>query len=700
MAEGAGGGIAVFTDRSSGGFFRKAPAAMEIAIAYGGMSSSAYSGGRALRFPLGGKHEISFHFAPYQADWRKAGIPVLSDAISQPLLVTQESPAQDTAASLVTVQPEDAAMITAVARHKDKLTIRLWRPYDADADVTINVNGASKLERTDLLDRRPEPVSGNTIRMHRNQIVTLCALDEQTRTRTKRNEMKTPTPDSTIRCHRCVLLILACLLTGAAALADDPGRPKIVNNSLFAANGQKLRGDTLFITDTTRNNRGDEFTLTAQAWSENAHLGFNVRRLWASGGTEPTDAAKLAKLDQCVDLAARARQYVIIVYGPSSTKPIGSVNHREFWDTIAPRYKNRTHVIYELANEPHEPWPISDEETDALTGGIPMANRVRKLAPDTPIILFSLARTPRAPWYYQKFQEGYQAKYGVGWSWANALVGFHGYYLASAAQMKAVQDKWPCVNTETPTYYRGDGEKTVFGQYVYAIEDNWDQIVIMEELGIAWINFDHCTRIPYGEPAPAPWLRWIFRDFYTGFFADYLVKKNQAWWTKGSVAALTAPDHCATFTAPAAVRLTAFATDNSGTISKVEFYSGASKLGETMAAPYAFTWNGVGVGTYALTAKAINKAGASYTSYPISVSVLADGLSKATIAAATFGGKQKGNDIEKSLNADARKKLANDGMLAADLAKRGEDKCHRRRPEASPHQGKHVRREDQYALDE
>ena len=471
------------------------------------------------------------------------------------------------------------------------------------------------------------------------------------------------------RWHRCALRFLAGLLCGTAALAAEPGRPFIVNNSLCAADGQKLRGDSLFFTDTTRNNRGDEFTLTAQAWSENAHLGFNIRRLWASGGTEPTDAAKLAKLDQCVDLAARAGQYVIIVYGPSSTKPIGTDNHREFWDIVAARYKNRTHVIYELANEPPETWPTNNEETDAFTGGIPMANRVRKLAPDTPIILFSLAKTPRTPSYYQKFEDGFRAKYGVAWSWANALVGFHGYYLASAAQMQAVKDKWPCLNTETPTYYRGDGEKTVFGQFVYAIEDNWDQIVIMEKLGISWINFDHCTRIPYGEPAPAPWMRWIFRDFYTGPFADYMVKKNVAWWIKGPAAAITAPENCATFTAPASVSMTASATDKSGTITKVEFYSGATKLGETTAAPYAFTWNEVGVGTYALTAKAINNAGASYTSYPVPVTVLAGGLAKATIADATAGAKQKGNAIEKAYNADVRKNLANDGMLAADLAK-------------------------------
>ena len=460
------------------------------------------------------------------------------------------------------------------------------------------------------------------------------------------------------------VIVITGVLCGAAALAADPGRPKIVNNSLYAADGQKMRGDTLFLTNTTRNNRGDEFTLKPKAWSENAHIGFNIRRLWASGGTEANNAAKLARLDQCVDLAARAGQYVIIVYGPPSDGPIGSNHHKEFWSIVAARYKDRTHVIYELANEPPDAWPANASETAAFTGGIPMAKMVRDSAPDTPIILFSNNQNPRSPSYYQQFQDGYQAKYGVAWSWANALIGFHGYYNATTAQMQAVKARWPCINTETPTYYRGDGEKTAYGQSVYSIEDDWDEIVRMEQLGIAWINFDHCTRMPYGEPAPSPWYRWIFHDFHTGPFADYMVRKNVAWWVKGPAAAITSPENCATFTAPASVTLTASATDNSGTIAKVEFYSGATKLGETTTAPHSFTWNGVGMGTYALTAKAINNAGASYTSYPVKITVLASGLAKATIADLTAGAQQKGNSKERAYDGNLNTRWANDGTLA------------------------------------
>jgi len=464
-----------------------------------------------------------------------------------------------------------------------------------------------------------------------------------------------------------VLLTLALLLASTSvsvAAAAEPGRPKIVSNSLVASDGQKLRGDTLFLTDTTRNNRGDEFTLTVQAWSETARLGFNVRRLWASGGTEPTDAAKLEKLDQCVELAAQAGQYIIIVYGPPDKKPFGSKHHKEFWRIVAPRYKERTHVIYELSNEPPDAWPISAEESDTVTGGIPMAKGVRELAPDTPMILFSNDQNPRAVAYYQKFETGYQAKYGSAWSWSNALVGFHGYYNATAAQMQAVKDQWPCLNTEVPTYYRGDGERTAYGQLVYSVEENWDQIVRLEQLGIAWINFSHCTRIPYGEPAPTPWYRWIFRDFEAGAFADYLVKKNVAWWTKGPVAAITSPEHCDTFPMPGPVTVTAAATSGNGTIAKVEFFNSGTKLGEATNAPYSFTWRDVAVGTYSLTAKATTLDGASCASYPVKVGILAPGLTQTKIVDSTAGAQQKGNTKDKAHDGKINTRWANDGTLA------------------------------------
>ena len=60
---------------------------------------------------------------------------------------------------------------------------------------------------------------------------------------------------------------------------------------------------------------------------------------------------------------------------------------------------------------------------------------------------------------------------------------------------------------------------------------------------------------------------------------------------------LTQPANGATFTAPATVNLAATASDADGTVTKVEFFNGAAKLGEDTTAPYTFTWSGVPAGT-------------------------------------------------------------------------------------------------------
>ena len=55
--------------------------------------------------------------------------------------------------------------------------------------------------------------------------------------------------------------------------------------------------------------------------------------------------------------------------------------------------------------------------------------------------------------------------------------------------------------------------------------------------------------------------------------------------------------------------LAASASDPDGTVAKVEFFNGATKLGEDATAPYAFTWSGVRPGTYTLTARATDDLG-------------------------------------------------------------------------------------------
>ncbi|MEV4159896.1 glycoside hydrolase family 48 protein [Nonomuraea dietziae] len=87
---------------------------------------------------------------------------------------------------------------------------------------------------------------------------------------------------------------------------------------------------------------------------------------------------------------------------------------------------------------------------------------------------------------------------------------------------------------------------------------------------------------------------------------------------------VTSPSAGATFTAPATVAIAAEAGDADGSVAKVEFFQGSTKLGEDTTAPYAYSWADVAVGEYSLTARATDDKGAITTSAPVGISVKAD----------------------------------------------------------------------------
>ncbi|MBM4165070.1 MAG: tandem-95 repeat protein, partial [Lentisphaerae bacterium] len=92
-------------------------------------------------------------------------------------------------------------------------------------------------------------------------------------------------------------------------------------------------------------------------------------------------------------------------------------------------------------------------------------------------------------------------------------------------------------------------------------------------------------------------------------------------WNQNPTCALTAPANGASFTAPASITLTANASDTDGTVAKVEFFNGATKLGEDTTSPYQYDWTGVVAGAYTLTAKATDNGGAVTTSAGVNVTV-------------------------------------------------------------------------------
>ena len=84
---------------------------------------------------------------------------------------------------------------------------------------------------------------------------------------------------------------------------------------------------------------------------------------------------------------------------------------------------------------------------------------------------------------------------------------------------------------------------------------------------------------------------------------------------------ITAPATNTGFAQGSAITITASASDGDGTVTKVEFFSGTTKLGEDATAPYSYTWNNAAVGSYSITAKATDNSGSSTTSEAITIRV-------------------------------------------------------------------------------
>src|SRR5215211_6874375 len=84
---------------------------------------------------------------------------------------------------------------------------------------------------------------------------------------------------------------------------------------------------------------------------------------------------------------------------------------------------------------------------------------------------------------------------------------------------------------------------------------------------------------------------------------------------------LTSPSNGASFTSPAKIPLAANAADPDGSVARVEFFNGGTKLAEDTSVPYTSQWNVGAAGTYTLTARATGNSGATTTSSPVTIAV-------------------------------------------------------------------------------
>ncbi|OGM91872.1 hypothetical protein A2755_00715 [Candidatus Wolfebacteria bacterium RIFCSPHIGHO2_01_FULL_48_22] len=81
------------------------------------------------------------------------------------------------------------------------------------------------------------------------------------------------------------------------------------------------------------------------------------------------------------------------------------------------------------------------------------------------------------------------------------------------------------------------------------------------------------------------------------------------------------PSNNSSHTAGLPLTVFASASDSDGSITKVEFFRGTTKLGEDTAAPYQYTWSNPPAGSYVLTAKATDNQNFQTTSVSVTIAV-------------------------------------------------------------------------------
>jgi uncharacterized repeat protein (TIGR02059 family) len=137
------------------------------------------------------------------------------------------------------------------------------------------------------------------------------------------------------------------------------------------------------------------------------------------------------------------------------------------------------------------------------------------------------------------------------------------------------------------------------------------------------VAYGNAVTVSYTKPSTKP--LQDLTGVQAATISDQKVTNNIVSLTNsGPTVSITDPSDNSSFTAPANITITANASDAEGSVILVEFYNGTTRLGSKSAAPYSFTLDNVGQGTYSLTAVAIDNEGATTTSSEVFVAVFDD----------------------------------------------------------------------------
>ncbi|HTF80733.1 MAG TPA: cellulase family glycosylhydrolase, partial [Cytophagales bacterium] len=331
-------------------------------------------------------------------------------------------------------------------------------------------------------------------------------------------------------------------------------------------------------------------------------------------------------IDNMVDECGKRGIYCLIdwhVLTPGDPN-VNLTQAREFWTYMSARHSGKKHVLYEICNEPNGvDWTRVKAYADDI---IP---RIRANDPATVIIV----GTPN--WSQDvDIAANNKLNYNNIMYALHFYTGTHTDWLRTKANTAMSRGIALFVTEFGTSLASGDG-----GPFL-AEGQKW--MDWMAANNISWANWSFCDKAEVSAAlnSGACGSNWNNTSTSGTWIKQKLTTPADNFNCGGTgnqapAVSLTTPSSGTTYTAPATITINATASDVDGNVAKVEFYSGATKLGEDLSSPYSYGWTHVPAGTYSIRAVAVDNLGATSSTAAASVTVTNNTVNKAPVVSIT-----------------------------------------------------------------
>ncbi|HEY3371297.1 MAG TPA: discoidin domain-containing protein [Prolixibacteraceae bacterium] len=263
-------------------------------------------------------------------------------------------------------------------------------------------------------------------------------------------------------------------------------------------NGATMRGTPMVLGKAL--NQSVAFAQNIDNWKTIKNNGYNIIRIcWVDpyyknhSQSSWTVAEVLPYLDQCVQNATATGMNLIINYHNVGAQQEFDKTYlftleNEFWNAVAPRYKDNDLVYYEPANEPT--FAMSDYlKADFKDSYLKLYNSIRTLAPERQILFFSF-NTIAAD--IVNVVENYHDQI----DWTHTTIAYHMYNSTTSASIQTLMAYHPVICTE---WFYDHVSKLPGNAFIQQVDGFKENAQTLEKLGSGWVDWRDWDDITLNE---------------------------------------------------------------------------------------------------------------------------------------------------------------------------------------------------------